>query len=310
MVSITHTDPKYDTYQANIDYLRLLEIKKFIFLNIDSLQISIPLEKKMINDSDDFDLITPINFQESTGNFIKENLQSIYEVLKTTNAVCFYIQTKDEINYNNEMIDSKRYRTNYYFNLLLSKEEIYSNKKRDARQRLRKALKNIKVNITEDIVSEEFYQNYARISEENDFSEKYKFSLEQFNGFSSIKGIKYLELRSEGDFVAGGFFGLNHKEIDYLYAAGSERFRDNIRLLLWIAIEYFKDKGYEKLFLGGGIKEDDSLAEFKSRMGTYYQKCYTIMSILDKEKAQKYAKKEVTKEWFNNFFPPYRDVMR
>jgi hypothetical protein len=308
MVTITHTSPKYNTYQANLDYLSLLNIEKYLFLNIDSIKISIPLEKKKIQNGNDFDLITPINFQRTIGSNLKNKFDSIIKLLKETGAVCLYIQTKDNINFEgSDLINFEKHRTNYYINLKLSEDELMKLMKRDARQRLKKINKNIKYEISTPHTSDEFIKHYTRISEVNNFTQKYRFTSEQLIGFSKITNINYIELKSEGDFIAGGLFGVNDDEVDYLYGANNPKFVDSIRLLIWNSVKYFKGKGCKKLFLGGGISEGDSLSYFKSRIGTYEQRCQTIMAILNKEKAEFYAKKIISNEWFHSFFPIYQE---
>ena len=308
MVTITHISPKYETYQANVNYLSLLGIKNYLFINIDGSETSIPLEKIYINKSDDFDLVTPINFQESIGEYLSFEIEDIYSKLKLEGAVCFYMQMKDErVCVLNEYINADRYRTNFYFNLTLNEADLLKNLKKDARQRLKKAIKNISIKLVEDCVSECFYRNYARISLKNLFSSDYKFTNDQLSGFSNIGNIKYIELQSGGQFVAGGFFGFNHAEVDYLYGANSECYPDSIRLLIWEAIKYFKILGFKELYIGGGISENDSLASFKSRLGCNARKCDTLRAVLNVTKAEKYMLSEYSDKWYSGYFPQYRN---
>jgi hypothetical protein len=307
LISITHTEPKFKSYQANLNYLALLGIYDYLFLNIDSCKVSIPLEKKYIGESVFFDLIAPINFQESVDDFFNNNMNIIIDLLKQTKAVCLYIQTKNHLIYNNfKTINTDRQRKNYYFDITLNEKTLLSNMKKDARQRLNKALRNTSFEVLATEVSLDFYQHYKKISISRGFSEKYNFSHKQFKGFSGVLGVEYLELRSDGLFVAGGFFGTNNNEVDYLYAANNDLFPDSVRLLIWSAILYFKKKEFKKIFLGGGISENDTLAVFKQRLGTFEQKCSVIMAVLNQDKAEYYAKKTFNNEWFLTFFPPYR----
>ena len=310
MVAITLTcNPKFNTYQANQDYLDLLRIKDSFFLNIENKGISIPLIKKQILNTDDFDLVTPINFQQTISGISEELLFSIYSILKNSGAVSCYLQTKDYITSSKlEYINIDRFRKNYYFDLRANEETIISNMKRDAKQRLKKTLKKYTTDIIENIVSEDFYNNYIQISDTNKFSKNYIFSYDQLKGFSKIKGIKYIEIRESGNFFSGGFFGYNNDEVDYLYGADSKDYPDGVRLLIFTAIQYFQKKNFKKLFLGGGISENDSLANFKLRQGTFEQKCSTIRAVLDIKKAEEYTNNKFSKKWFDGFFPPYAEI--
>ena len=307
MICITHDKPLYSSYQSNVEYIKHLKIIDRIFLNINSHKITIPLEKRFIKSTKNFDLVTPINFQTSLSTkFWEEELKNIYEALKKEDAVSCYIQTKDNFDLENEeLINSERSITNYFFNLQLSEEELLRNKSKSSRLRLKKVLKTLEYELVENHVSEEFFRAYTHISSNRMFSDKYLFSYEQFLNYTKVENIKYFELRSEGEFVSGGFFGVNGVEVDYLYGAGNSEHPDSIRLLIWEAVKYFKYAGKEKLFLGGGISQNDSLADFKKRLGTNEQECRTIMMVLDKNKAEVLAQEKVTKEWYKSFFPPY-----
>jgi len=306
-ISITHKEPLYSTYQANNQYLSLLNITDYLFVNFNAVQVSVALEKKHIPNSKYFDLVTPINFPQSLGILFPNLLPTLIKALQQSNTCCLYFQTKDDFNFDGDSdINIQRYRTNYYFDLALSERELLANMKKDARQRLRKAIKNISFNFFENEVSSEFITNYQRIGLTNNFSLMYQFTEDQLLGFADVVGIKYIEIRNEGKFVAGGFFGVNDTEVDYLYGANNEYITDSIRLLIWTAIQYFQKQKAHKLFLGGGVSEHDSLATFKARNGTYEQKCRTIRAVINKDKAQCYANASFSKAWFLAYFPPYR----
>lgn len=306
MVSITHAKPKYSSYQADPQHLKALGLKDWLYLNLDACDVSIPLEKKPIFDTKFFDLVTPINFQETLNLAESDAIDDIYQVLQNTGGVSFYIQTKNQLTTQHPHISSQRFRTNFFFDLTLSTDALLKNMKRDARQRLKKAQHNFATVLSVSTPCESFMQAYQQIAHKNQFSDLYRFTPEQFRRFSETPNILYLELKSQSHFVAGGFFGVNQTEVDYLYGAQNPDFPDSIRLLIWNAVKYFKKLGKQQLFLGGGIAEQDSLAEFKKRQGCFEQPCHSIMGILDIQKAEYFAQQPFDVTWFSTFFPLYQ----
>jgi len=310
MVTITHTKPKYNNYQVNSCYLDVDNV--YFYINIDEHEISIPLEKLFLKQNDKFDLITPINFQASLGSsFWIKNIIKIYELLKMIGCVCCFIQVKDDFQVlNNININTSRYITNYYFDLEVPYEKLLKNKSKSSRLKLKKILNNLKYRVVEDLMSDDFYTNYYRISRKKSFSEKYKISKENFLKYTNVNTIKYIEIQENNQFVAGGFFGFNNDEIDYLYGSSSEAYPDAIRLLIWEAVKYFKEKGQKRLFLGGGITPNDSLADFKRRLGTMNQKCRSIKMVVDTKTAEKIDGTILSESWYESFFPPYRKILK
>ena len=309
MISISKDRPIYNTYQANLGYIKHLKLNECLFLNIHHYKVSIPLEKKYIFRTKYFDLISPINFQASLSkNFWNKYLREIKSSLQKTNAISCYIQTKDDfIASNTTLCNSQRFITNFYFNLTLSDEQLLQAHKKSSRLKLKKILNDLSYKILTGKPSQEFSKFYNDIAMKKSFSKHYLFSHEQFIGFSIVPNITYIEIRSNNEFVSGGFFGFNNKEVDYLYGAANPKYNDAIRLLIWEAVKLFQKKKFQKLFLGGGITPNDSLSDFKRRMGTSEQKCVSLMMVLNKTKAEEFAQKEFSHKWFQAYFPPYRE---
>ena len=71
-------------------------------------------------------------------------------------------------------------------------------------------------------------------------------------------------------------------------------------------IEKLKEFGVERLNLGGGVREEDSLDQFKRRFGGEPLKGQVLKQVFDKEKYD-YLRKTYCSEKFKNsdYFPPY-----
>ena len=288
------------------------------FLNKDNLRkifINFIVEKKSFTlfckdfSDNSFDCFAPIHFQ---ARLKKSNLENSFldmkSKLKKLGCVFIYIQTKNE---ELQIIDYKcntsHFRSNYYINLELSKKDLISNQKKDARYRLNKILKK---NFNFDLYSKKidnFFYFYKKNQIQKKFKKNYCYEDKDFSELSNIKNINYLEIyNDENKFLSGGFFAENYEDIDYLYGVDSGLEDDATRLLIFKASNYFKDKGFKRLYLGGGNVENDNLSKFKERLGGIQAKCCAIRAVVNLEKAEKRLMKKFNSNWFSSFFPPDR----
>ena len=309
MINVT-LKPSFENYHSNSYFLRILglESDECMFLNLFELAISIPLIKKEIK-NELWHGYTPIHFQEQINrNFWLKNISAISDALLEANCISFYIQTKDFIKSlsesNDNLFDISRFRTNYFFDLNRSEEDAISEHKRDSRSRLRKVLRSKYEVITNSLNYNDFHHYYAANAERLNFSDKYFLDLKTIKNIANM--ITLIEIKSEnGTFLASGIFAESENEVDYLYGSDSFERKDSIRLLVHEASNFYKSKGFKKLFLGGGISENDNLAQFKERMGTTEAKCCAIMGITSKTKINQALNISIDRSVFDGYFPNF-----
>lgn len=300
--------PLFGNYHADAAYLAGISPEKdFVFLNIQQENLSIPLIKRRLN-QDFYDLFSPIGFQPCVKQALWPVLLESTKVnLVPLGVVSLYILSRNDLSgiAPSHGIDLSLDRTNYYIDLRLSDDEWLAQQKSDSRQRLKKAIHTKSVEVKEARVSKDFISHYHRIAGAKNFSHTYVFSEADFNRIDSARNVVYLELRDAKDFIAGGLFGCDRADVDYLFGADSPIHRDAIRVLIYEARKYFKERRFDRLYLGGGIREDDSLAVFKQRMGTIGQRCSAIRAVINVGQSEKFFGAKFSSEWFNGFFPPY-----
>ncbi len=303
--------PVFNNYHADREYLAAIKADNMdvVFLNIRDMEVSIPLFKRFL-ESDLFDLFSPLGFQPYIDRALWPDLLIIMkDGLKEMGTVSLYILSRNDLSTISAPhgFDLSHYRTNYYIDLQLSYDEWLDQLKRDSRQRLRKAIKTIRYKVELTTVSDEFVMNYHRIAKARIFPKRYLLSWSDFVRFSNVNNMVYLELRERrnNDFIAGGFFGCHGDDVDYLFGADNQQYRDAIRLLINEARGYFRMHNFKRLYLGGGVKEGDSLARFKQRMGTREQRCSAVRAVINIEQAERLYGNRFSNEWFKGFFPPY-----
>lgn len=98
---------------------------------------------------------------------------------------------------------------------------------------------------------------------------------------------------------------LIHNEIaEYFISATTLKGRSYTRILLWELISKLKERGIVCLNLGGGVKEGDDLAKFKSRFGGKKVALSVSKRIFDMSKYD-YLLKMYSKSNETDFFPAY-----
>lgn len=299
--------PLFTSYQVDKEYLDFLDCSKStIFLNIHNEKTSFAFFKRILKNGF-FDVYTPIHFQKKINiDFTENDLDEISQIWKKAGCISVYMQSKNKLpKINGETINIDHFRTNYYFDL--NQSEFISMMAKDARYRLRKIMKSEYNLVFDNSLLPEFSENYSRISCSRKFSKKYQYNIGQFAKLLNNNNIDFISIIDKsGKYMSGGLFAKSDDEIDYLYGSDSVDFNDSIRLLIYSAVLYYKQKNYTRLYLGGGVTENDSLATFKSRMGTISQKCSAIKLISDKELATNLMRlKKEDINWFRGFFPPY-----
>lgn len=308
-VSISENHPLYEGYHVRRTYLESLgHGSEHLFLNLHGACTSIALTKIDLPDGW-FDLATPVGFQASVGAGVwASHLDGAYEALAATGALTSFIQTKDDLSGLGDglVVNADRFRTNYCVDLRRELDDLLAAMARDCRSRLKKAARtvNYEFRVGEDV--SEFTHRYQRIAEQKGFAKAYRLEEDDFRCLGRVPDMEYLELRCAGTYVAGGFFASCRGEIDYLFGADNGQFDDAIRLLVWEAIKYFKASESRYLFLGGGIREEDSLAHYKLRFGCEAHRCTTLRMVLDRGQAEAYAGQRLAPAWYKGYFPPYR----
>lgn len=295
------------SYNYFKDYLNFLNIKKFKFLNFHDLKMSFVLIEK--KDAHGSHLVSPIHFQNQLpSNYLDRNLEKVLLECNKNKIATLYVQTKNEINQNSISkihdqfkINVKRFRTNFYLDLNLTCEQFINNMSKMHQRIIKKGLmENYKFLRSDSIDS--FCNHYISFSSKKNFNEKYLYNNSSFKKLINIKNIHYLELQNKNnDFIFGGFFGAEHHNIDYLYGCRNQGVKTNSHVFFFEAFKYFKKLGYNKIYLGGGTIENDSLYKFKKNIGGKPVRCSTIRCYINPNIFKNYS--EIN--WFDGYFPFY-----
>lgn len=90
--------------------------------------------------------------------------------------------------------------------------------------------------------------------------------------------------RIDGEIQAVSLFGLADGVADYLYNVSTSQGQDWSANLIWEAIPALQAAGARSLNLGGGIRADDAIAEFKRRFGPAELPIRPLRTIFDPQR--------------------------
>ena len=148
----------------------------------------------------------------------------------------------------------------------------------------------------EESSSSEFFSIYKQ---QEFYSKKF---MDRSLNHSSSRVIWFKIEESEHE-KAVASFGLGDGVAEYLLAASSPSARSLQAKLLIEVMVYLKEKGFELLNLGGGIKPADGLEKFKLRIGNIIRPKRELRVVVNRERFEKFGGKAD-----KTFFPPYYDL--
>ena len=176
-------------------------------------------------------------------------------------------------------IDNKCYyyivevRNNYRVDLEIDNDNYFNTLKRDSKQRYKKIYTmNHKYNLIENSNCtksiELFAELYKHNSLINKFPKTYIFNKEVWIKLLSADLWKLYSLFYENKLVSACVLAQVDDTYDYSFMAFNNDHKDASRALIFFLRNHLNSIGTKKyLYLGGGIRETDSLADFKKSVG-------------------------------------------
>lgn len=196
----------------------------------------------------------------------------------------------------------------YSINLTNPLNELWANLKKHHRYEIRKLSQNTSIEISTDKsflfpFSEELYTDtLKRVGA----TSTYSFRSETFKKLYFSPNSLVLGTLINGKIQAIILVLYTVKIAEYFLNAVSNLEPNSTKLLLWRAIELLKKQNIEVLNLGGGVKSNDQLADFKRRFGGEENHSTIVKEVFDQEKYQYLcdcfnSSKDIT----SGYFPSY-----
>ncbi len=200
-----------------------------------------------------------------------------------------------------------------FINLQDKREKIEERFRRDTKYRIRRALKEkIEIKISkEEKDIKIFHKLYSETMKRIGASKFYLFPLWFVKEFLRKFEHSYIFVAYYKNIPIAASMFLGYNKFFHYYLSGSDfnyRKLGATHLIIYEAIKFAKEKGFEIMHLGGGMKGKDSLFLFKSGFSDWYLPYYVYGVIHNKEIYDKLVEERKKKgplpEDF--YFPLYR----
>ena len=235
----------------------------------DGTIIVCPIAERRFDDY--LDIVTPYGFSGFTGNNICYPFTRHWaSFVKEQGYVCGYIALSPLFESSTYFSPNEAYQSNslYFLDLTLSIDELFANLNTNRRRQLRNWAETVdNLILDRDILTDFFLENYPEFLRRVSASAVNYFSKDTLAYLCGLDNMLMVGAGRPEEVEAVCLFAYTGHSSDYLFGVTVPEGRHHITSLLWFGINYLKSIEIPFLNLGGGIHENDSLAEFKQRFG-------------------------------------------
>ena len=217
------------------------------------------------------DIVTPYGFSGFVGNGNCSDFFRYWrEFISKRGYVCGYIGLNPIFENKTYFGGNELYSYNsiYALDLGLSHNELFS-KLSENRKRQLKEWKKISGNLVVEkyALIEFFLEHYVEFFREKKAATAYAFSAATLESLFALANVVMVGAGSAERVEAATVFTYTPYVADFLFNIALPQGRHHSAALIWYGVNYFKSIGIPILNLGGGVRANDSLAEFKQRFG-------------------------------------------
>lgn len=273
-------NPKFLKYEFNktINYLPLNSYSSFLIRNNNS-----------INFLNNF--INKIYLKDITTLYLplisKLNLKNILP--------------KKYIDIFSERLDS------YYIDLSKTENELRNNISKRKRNNIEINKFNCEFNIASKEEEDYFCKLYERFMLSVGADKSQKMSLYLIKQILKLENNFLFCLKVDNEIQLMHLIGINKKKdkADFVFSASTDNGYSYGYLMLWKEILFLKNLGFKTFYLGGGIKKNDGVNNFKKRIGGEVLYNGGLKIIVNKTKYFKEINNYPNSKMVSNFFPIY-----
>jgi hypothetical protein len=196
----------------------------------------------------------------------------------------------------------------YVIDLTRSEAELYHNLAKSRKAQLKDWEQlAAKLMFEKSVLAAFFLDHYLDFFQGKNASAVYHFSEATLSFLTSLENLLIIGA-GDGEMVeAVSLFAYTPHGGDYLFNVSLPSGRQHAALLLWYGIHQLKSLGVPLLNLGGGVREEDGIAQFKARFGGEKVPLRALKQIYQPEiYAQLCRQHKVDPTEMNGYFPAYR----
>jgi hypothetical protein len=235
----------------------------------DDVRIICPLSERLFDDH--VDIVTPYGFSGFAGTGDCAKFSHYWtDFTKWRGYVCGYIAL-NPIFENATYFDPTvihRYNEIYVLDLTRSRDELYDNLSTNRKRQIKhwdEVLPQIVVE--KSALMEFFLSNYAAFFRRKNAAGVYSLSSDTLSYLVNLDNVLLVGAQNAGKMEAVTVFAYTPYLGDFLFNVSLSEGQRHSATLLWYGVNHLKSLQIPLLNLGGGIRRDDGVAEFKQRFG-------------------------------------------
>ncbi len=252
-----------------------------------------------------YDIATPYGYSGFVCKGVVNNIPNILrEFSMQQGYVAGYFQQHPCSNKVIKGDEWSRAKTAYTLSLQPAIDAILASMPKKQRYDIRKCEQHAVTTENKSILAPLFIQFYTALLKDKSATSVYRFSNQTLTEWIENPdyvligtGVSHNQISSIGVFTSELKYG------EYLFMASSQKNYD--RFTLWQAIKRLKSLGCKELNLGGGISENDGVAEFKRRFGAVETATYCLKQIYDETRYATLCSQADVSVDSSSYFPAY-----
>lgn len=257
------------------------------------------------------DIVTPYGFSGFAGNGDYSEFPYYWkEFVSKRGYICGYIGL-NPIFENSTYFEQKeifQYNSIYVLDLSLTHNELFANLSTNRKRQLKdwyKALANII--LEKSVVTDFFLSNYPDFFRRKNASRIFSLSRETLSFLAGLDNVIIVGMRDSEKVQAVSVFAYTADVGEYLFNVSLPEGRHHSVALLWYGVNYLKSLQVPLLNLGGGIRENDGVAQFKQRFGGKKLVLKCLKQVYEPNVFEKLCRQVNTDpNDRTGYFPPYR----
>jgi len=235
----------------------------------ENVRIICPISERLTNGC--VHIVTPYGFSGFAGNCDFTEFRTYWNAFtKKKNYVSGYIALNPIFENDTYFDSSDVHQSNslYFLDLTPSLDELFTNLDNNRKRQL-KTYKQFDGNLVFDkeILTDFFLANYPDFIKRVHASRANCFSRNTLAYLCNLDNVIIVGAGEGNRLQAVCLFAYTHYAADFLFNVALPEGRKWAVMLVWAGLEYLKSINVPVLNLGGGVREDDSIARSKQRYG-------------------------------------------
>lgn len=275
----------------------------------ENIRIACPISERMFGKYTD--IVTPYGFSGLAGNNDCSEFSYYWkQFVRQRGYVCGYIGLNPVFENNTYYGPDEVYQYNsvYVLDLTLSQSELYANLSPNRKRQLKnweKILSNIV--LEKSTVTHFFLTNYPDFCGRRNASPTYNFSRDTLSFLTSLDNVLIVGIGNLEKVEAVSVFAYTADIGEYLFNVSLPESRHHSAALLWYGVNHLKSLQIPLLNLGGGILENDGVAQFKQRFGAKKLALKCLKQVYEPEIYETLCRQvNVDPNDLSGYFPAYR----